>query len=740
MYEVSRALRWTILGGVGLLLLTPIVIAPTFFFPFITGKNFFARIIIDVIFGLYIGLAILDARYRPQLHRVGLALAAFVLALSAATIFSVDSYRSFWSNFERMEGLVTILHMFALFVIVAHIVRDAVTWRYLLATSLLVSVLSAGYGFLQMTGGVAIVGDGRPAAGFGNSIYLSVYIMLHMIIFGYLAITSRSSRRWWYASCTALLAIVFSASGSRGAFIGVAAAVGVVVLWNALTASTVRARSIMAGIAVTGALALGLIFMFPHNIFVRNVQVLDRLSATDLSMLGSDSRVLIWKIGIEGFTHRPLLGWGPGNFIVPFAEYYDSDLFTAEPWFDRTHNMFVEWLVTAGIIGFVAYISIFITWGLTIKSLLYRNVIENKEAMALTALIVAYGVQNVFVFDNIATYLFIAFFSAYLVSRDLWQDSQPPSVVSASPVRIIAAASAVVMGLVIAIMLNAKPIVVSAKLITALRGFSEKNITVEQVLQRFSETIELGTFGQTEVRERLADTLVSLSTQEAATSPQYIQLLDFAIAEYEKELTEHKRRLRDIIFTGKLHSIRYVVSNQKSSRDRAYELYESAIEQSPNYIQGRLGLAEVALASGDYPKAIEQGRISYDKVGNKDGIFYPVISIYLVANDAALAQELLTQYTDPTIFDGFDESKSIEVIKRALIVISTRERLPFLEAYEEAWRFGNPHGIIYLALAQTYGELGRFQDAENAARRAAELTPTYQEQVDDFVKVLYEAR
>lgn len=738
MQDMVRVVRWCILGGVGLLMLAPLVVVPTLFFPFVTGKNFFVRIIIDVIFGLYVALTILDARYRPVWSRIALALGAFVGALTLATVFGVNSYNSFWSNYERMEGLITILHVVALFFVVAHTVRGRDEWRALIGISLGTSVLSAAYGFLQAVGAVAIVGEGRPAAGFGNSIYLSVYLMFHMMVLAYLALVKRGPMQWAYAALGAFLLFVFFASGSRGAFLGFIAALGVVLLWGALAASTVRIRNMLAGGVAVGVLAFVLMFTFSDSGFVRSIPLLSRFFSTDVLALGSDSRVLIWKIGLEGFTHKPLFGWGPGNFIVPFSLYYNSALFTAEPWFDRTHNMFVEWLVTAGVVGFLAYVSIFLAWGLTIRSLLRTGTIARPEAMILSALAIAYGVQNMFVFDNITTYLFVVMLSAYLVSRESVVQSGSSGAMGNSGVRVGLASGAVVVGVVCAIMFNAKPLVVSADLISSLNTFGQ-NKTATQIEEQFASTIALGTFGRTEVRERLADTMVNLSTK-GEVSEQYIQLLDYAIREYEKELVEREPTLRSIIFAGKLNTIRYVVSKQESSRARAYELYQRAIEISPNYIQGRLGLAEIALASKDFITAKEQARISYEKVENKDGIFYPAVSVYLVADDAVSANAMLQLYTDPKIFNGFDESKSIQVISRALSVLSPTERLGFLETYEKAWRDYGPHGIIYLALAQTYGELGRLAEAEQMANRAALLTPSYAPQVEQFLKAIHGAR
>ena len=63
------------------------------------------------------------------------------------------------------------------------------------------------------------------------------------------------------------------------------------------------------------------------------------------------SRFQIWGMAIEGFKENPLLGWGQDNFNLVFNKYYDSRLYDQEPFFDRAHNVFLDWLIAGGIVG-----------------------------------------------------------------------------------------------------------------------------------------------------------------------------------------------------------------------------------------------------------------------------------------------------------------------------------------------------------------------------------------------------
>ncbi len=118
-------LRWGIIGGLCVALFIPFIAPPplgfqpfgNLFFPYITGKNFTFRIIVELILLAYVILAVREPKFRPKASLLMWSLFAFVAWMGLATMTSVDSVKSFWSNFERMEGYLGLLHMFALFVV-----------------------------------------------------------------------------------------------------------------------------------------------------------------------------------------------------------------------------------------------------------------------------------------------------------------------------------------------------------------------------------------------------------------------------------------------------------------------------------------------------------------------------------------------------------------------------------------------------------------------------------------------
>ncbi|MBU3925731.1 hypothetical protein KJ763_00990, partial [Patescibacteria group bacterium] len=187
MEKSLKIIRHITLAGIFILPITALVVTEFLFFPFITGKNFFFRILTEIIFGCWLVLAIYDKKYRPRFAKGGTwilyFLTAFLFFLILSTIFGANPYRSFWSNFERMEGLVTFLHLFAYFLILTTTLNKEKLWKIFFHVSLGISLVVAFYGLLQLTGTLSIhQGDVRLDATLGNASYLAIYMIFNIFI------------------------------------------------------------------------------------------------------------------------------------------------------------------------------------------------------------------------------------------------------------------------------------------------------------------------------------------------------------------------------------------------------------------------------------------------------------------------------------------------------------------------------------------------------------------------------
>ena len=103
---LEKVLRGAVLTGIFAMPFIVLFVAQSLFFPFITGKNFTFRIIVEVITALWLALALVNPEYRPRRSWILLAFALFVLSIGVSDVFGANAWKSIWSNYERMEGWV----------------------------------------------------------------------------------------------------------------------------------------------------------------------------------------------------------------------------------------------------------------------------------------------------------------------------------------------------------------------------------------------------------------------------------------------------------------------------------------------------------------------------------------------------------------------------------------------------------------------------------------------------------
>ena len=121
--------RWVALGALFLIPFAVLVVANSYFFPFITGKAFYLRILIEFAVAGWAVLAFLDKEYRPRFSWISVAVVGFVVWMFIADVFAPNALKAFWSNFERMEGWVLLAHLLGFFFAASAVLRVEKKWR-----------------------------------------------------------------------------------------------------------------------------------------------------------------------------------------------------------------------------------------------------------------------------------------------------------------------------------------------------------------------------------------------------------------------------------------------------------------------------------------------------------------------------------------------------------------------------------------------------------------------------------
>ena len=136
------------------------------FFPFIVGKYVWFRTTIDLALVFFlVGLLFSSnaALYEEQLKKlfhspVVLAVTTFVFFFVLACFFGVDPSFSFWSNFERGEGGLQMIHLYLFFLLLISVFREEEDWQKILGWSLVAGALMCAYGYAAASGVKGLVG------------------------------------------------------------------------------------------------------------------------------------------------------------------------------------------------------------------------------------------------------------------------------------------------------------------------------------------------------------------------------------------------------------------------------------------------------------------------------------------------------------------------------------------------------------------------------------------------------
>ncbi len=429
-----------------------VVVMSSTFFPFIGGKYYFFRVMTELglVFLLLwwafeakadeLGKRLESISRRPLF----IAVSAFVLVYMLATVFAYDSYGAFWSNYERGEGGFQMLHYYLFFVLLSVLFDQWADWRLVLRASLVAAVAMIVYGLFAaalVPGFVGPYSPDDPNAGnvlrtifspsrfqgsLGNPAFVAPYLLFILFYTLWLWFTEpkHKERHMIYGALAAFFTVFFIMSQTRGAFLGLIAAVFVFLVVYAMMNR--RRRTTIFGVLA----ALIILIVVVNRMFAGRDDIsglpAGRLITTTFSAQSAQTRLWTWESAWLGFLDRPVFGWGPENFSMAFDKHFDVRHFNpgsgGETWFDRAHSLVFDYLATTGLVGFGTFLATFATFAY----LLFERIRHSQpvllpggvrhltpaEAGLLAALPTAYLVQALVLFDVLPIYLNIFLFLA----------------------------------------------------------------------------------------------------------------------------------------------------------------------------------------------------------------------------------------------------------------------------------------------------------------------------------------
>lgn len=648
--DFLSVLKYISLGCLFLILVVPLIVAngqsfPNLFFPYITGKNIVFRLLVEILSFSWITLAVFDPSYRPKKSWILWAIGIFIFAIGVSDIFGENPFKSFFSNFERMEGWFTLVHLGLYAVAASALLKTEKMWEAFFATSVGVSVFVGLQGLMQLFG----ENGGRLDSTLGNAAYFAVYMLFHIFITVFLLLrmwnTAPKKEKPWlrtfclFAPILVLQIVMLYFTATRGPILGLLGGTFLVGILLGLTERKNKKLRLIAGSAIAVVIVIiGVFFLIRDSQFVRTSPVLNRFAAISISDPTTLSRFTIWNIAYQGFKERPVLGWGQENFNYSFNKYYDPAMYNQEQWFDRSHNVVLDWLVAGGIIGVLSYLSIFAT----VLWVLWRSNLLVREKSVFTGLLAAYFFQNLFVFDNITSYILFFTIIGYVQYRGTvaikeseteWQPQIQIAVVTVSGIIFCAAMYFCVIN----------PLNGAVTLIEALQPISTAQGQQLDKLNAFKKAIALNSPGTYEAREQL---FASLHSVVSAKLPKEVvnEYVQYAYEQVQLQLKETPNDTRYFYLAGSFLQDMGVRAEAATYLERAHEL-------SPRKQPITMLLASNYFLAGQKDRALALFKEAYEVYPKNDDAkkTYGLVALY--SNDRDLYTKLFG--TEPVMDERF---------------------------------------------------------------------------------------
>ncbi len=400
-------------------------------YPFLTPKTFLIRlsgILAAALFAYLVSKG--EPFFWSRLRKPFTWIPALLLVWTYVTsLLGVGFYHSFWSTFERGDGLLSLSVVIILYYLVILSARE--TFFLKLSKALSISAgIAAIYALLQWFQGLVGISlpliasaNGRVGGTFGNAAFMASYLGITTVFtFVYALTLEEKKKRNFHLGSVVLQVLAIIVSSTRGsmlALLGAALLATLYLSWKGAGKTRTLSRVVLAALLVFA----GVFFLFRDTLKNSSISPVARLASISFTEGTVSSRLFLWKNLFAEGLKKPITGYGAEQVSGLFDKIYDPTLIV-EQWFDRSHNAFLDYFLQYGVIGLLLYVGLIVRlvwngWRLLKKGKTMGG------ALALGALV--YAVQNFFVFDTAMT---LWLFFALLAFSEMLLDETPSSVLS----------------------------------------------------------------------------------------------------------------------------------------------------------------------------------------------------------------------------------------------------------------------------------------------------------------------
>lgn len=415
----------------------PLLALSPWFFPPEWGKALAFRIIFSVILLLFAWQMLSRKNFHENIIvkckaniKIFWIIISLALIAVISTIFSSDILFSLWSSPHRSGGAVNFIFTI-LFSLVIFLTAEKDDWKKMWDFSFAIAdvvVLFAAIQYFGFFENIFISYEGRPPSTLSNPILLAIYLALLIFPAAFFAIKEKSKKAVFYRISLILFFFGIFISGSRAAYLGVAAGMFYFFIFYPKKMRKIK-------LAVSGLAILAIVFVFYISFaaklpgFIENNPRLSliarRISIVSMTQALTETRYSAWQTFYKSIKEKPVFGWGAENQSIAFDKHYDPELNylirSSQNWWDRAHNVFLDIAVSYGTIFLAIYVFFFIYLFLRLQKTKIDQPEKKTASHAIQAALLAYGVSLLSGFDSVTTHLalfFLVGYAFFLIARN----------------------------------------------------------------------------------------------------------------------------------------------------------------------------------------------------------------------------------------------------------------------------------------------------------------------------------
>jgi O-antigen ligase/tetratricopeptide (TPR) repeat protein len=768
--------------GVFLIILQIINVIPPWFTPTDWGKSIIFRVILSILIFLFLfqvlfrKISISDIKEKIKSISLPFWLLVSLSGIYLlATIFSLDAHFSLWGDPRRNGGFVN-FSFYIIFAILIFLTIHKKDWRKILDFAVIVGIIVSIIAIFQQFGIFSkyfIPYSVRPISTIANAILLSLYLLLLTFISLAFGIKTKSLVRkiFYFFSFLLFLSVSVFLVQTRGVFLGLI--IGFLWFFFAYPKKSTKLKvyiGIVLLLVIFGAYLLKT-YMDSHLYLYQKMpslisSTLDRTLSIFEGKKVTEARFSTWIVALKALKDRPILGYGPENFMIAFDKNYDPSLpllgptagnTTSYEWWDRAHNFLLDISIAAGIPALIIYLLFFAILIWQLQKVKKRKPEKAVISAGLQATFIGYLVALFFAFDSVSTYL-VSFlligYSLHLISNNSNLQIEPESTNDKKlkfigdklyKYRVSIILILFVFLVFFIVNYNLKPLYFNKELNTA-DFYQENNMCNKslEIVNKISPQIKSSVIIDNYLNQRLGGAIYNCFKNEQNKDENFIkegiQILKktitahpfylqnwIIIGEYTDILIEEKNKLNENIFVPTEEMVQL-------KNDTNY-YFEKANNLSPKRQLVLRDWAKNDILTGEYEKAKEKLKECMDL----NPYYSPCTWLMALTDGYSRDSEKFEYFFNLAKENGYSVNSEESLKQLINMYIRVDDYQGLAEIYPKLIQITedkNKKAQLYASLAATYKELGQIEKARETALKILEILPEAKLSVDEFLKSL----